>query len=91
MLTRGQEPGKLIEPRGRLSLVVALVLLTAAACSSVSLCLESEKGVWPASGSPRARTPAAKGARRIDRRGDTKRSRRGAMRHMHDYKGGGLD
>jgi hypothetical protein len=50
MLTRGQEPGKLIEPMGRLSLVVAVVLLTAAACSSVSLCLESEKGVSASEG-----------------------------------------
>jgi len=36
---------KLIELMGRLSLVVAFVLLTAAGCSSVSICLEQEKGV----------------------------------------------
>ncbi len=35
---------------GRLSLVVALVLLTAAGCSSVSICLEQEKGVSASEG-----------------------------------------
>ena len=45
MPTLRQESGKLIELMGRLSLVVALVLLTAAGCSSVSICLEQEKGV----------------------------------------------
>jgi len=50
MPTYAKEPGKLIELRGRLSLVVALVLLTASGCSSVSLCLESEKGVSASEG-----------------------------------------
>jgi hypothetical protein len=35
---------------GRLSLLVALILLTAAGCSSVSLCLEQEKGVSASEG-----------------------------------------
>ena len=51
MPTRRQEPGKLIQLDGPfLSLVVALILLTAAGCSSVSLCLESEKGVSASEG-----------------------------------------
>ncbi len=42
---RCQEPGRLIELKGRGGLVVAFVLLTVAGCSSVSICLEQEKGV----------------------------------------------
>jgi hypothetical protein len=46
-----------------LSAVVAVVLLTAVGCSSVSVCLEQEKGC------PQARTPGAiRGAGRIRRR-----------------------
>jgi hypothetical protein len=55
-------------------LLLASVLLIAAGCSSVSICLEQEKGV-----SPPARTPGAKGARRLDRRGHANENSRCVM------------